>query len=119
MTTWQSAMGAIHAPHERSLSEHNAASFGDPTETIPPLVSVVIPCYNAARYLVESIESALAQTHLGVEVIVVDDGSGDETSTIARSYPLTYIYQENRGVSAARNTGISHSQGKYVLFLDG
>jgi hypothetical protein len=111
-------MGEIQAPHEWGLSEHNAAGFGNPAETIPPLVSVIIPCYNAARYLVDSIESALVQTHPRIEVIVVDDGSADETSTIARSYPVTYLYQENRGVSGARNKGILNSQGKYVLFLD-
>jgi glycosyltransferase involved in cell wall biosynthesis len=84
----------------------------------PPLVSVVIPCYNSARYLSETIESALAQSYPRIEIIVVDDGSRDETAKIARSYGVRYIYQENRGISAARNKGILHSRGKYVLFLD-
>jgi GT2 family glycosyltransferase len=86
--------------------------------TLPPLVSVVIPCYNSARYLAETIESALLQTYSRTEIIVVDDGSTDETASIARSYGVHYIYQANRGISAARNTGIQHSRGKYVLFLD-
>jgi glycosyltransferase involved in cell wall biosynthesis len=88
------------------------------TDATPPLVSVVIPCYNANRYLAESIESALQQTYPRVEIIVVDDGSTDETAQIARSYPVNYIYQANRGLSGARNTGIRHCQGEYIVFLD-
>ncbi len=83
-----------------------------------PLVSVVIPCYNSARFLGEAIESVLMQTYPRIEIIVVDDGSTDETAQIARFYPVHYIYQANRGISAARNAGIAHTQGKYVLFLD-
>jgi glycosyltransferase involved in cell wall biosynthesis len=89
-----------------------------PHETATPLVSVVIPCYNSARYLAETVESVVAQTYGRIEIIVVDDGSSDATSEIAQSYPVRYVYQTNRGISAARNTGIVHSQGKYVLFLD-
>lgn len=88
------------------------------TENAAPLVSIVIPCFNSARYLAETIESALNQTHPRIEVIVVDDGSSDETSEIAHSYPVQYIYQANRGISAARNTGFLQSQGNYVQFLD-
>jgi GT2 family glycosyltransferase len=83
-----------------------------------PLVSVIIPCYNSARYLAETIESVLAQTYPRLEIILIDDGSTDATAKIARDYPVNYVYQTNRGISAARNTGFSHSQGKYVLFLD-
>src|ERR1700728_2169006 len=85
---------------------------------LPSLVSVVIPCYNSARYLPETIESVRLQTYPRIEIIVVDDGSTDETARIARSCGVRYIYQTNRGISAARNTGILHGQGKYVLFLD-
>ena len=85
---------------------------------LAPLVSVVIPCYNSARYLGETIESVLAQTYARVEVIVVDDGSTDATPKIAQSYPVQYVYQTNRGISAARNAGVVHSRGKYVQFLD-
>jgi glycosyltransferase involved in cell wall biosynthesis len=85
---------------------------------LSPLVSVVIPCYNSARYLSETIESVLAQTYPQVEIIVVDDGSVDATAEIAQSYPVQYVYQRNRGISAARNAGISRSRGKYVQFLD-
>jgi glycosyltransferase involved in cell wall biosynthesis len=83
-----------------------------------PLVSVVIPCYNSARYLGETIESVLAQTYARVEIIVVDDGSTDTTPKIAQSYPVQYVHQTNRGISAARNAGVFHSRGKYVQFLD-
>jgi glycosyltransferase involved in cell wall biosynthesis len=88
------------------------------SDATPPLVSVVIPCYNSARFLGEAIESVLLQTYPRIEIILVDDGSTDETAQIARSYPVQYIYQANRGISAARNTGIFRAQGKYVLFLD-
>jgi glycosyltransferase involved in cell wall biosynthesis len=90
----------------------------DPLSKLAPLVSVVIPCYNSARYLGETIESVLAQTYAQVEIIVVNDGSTDGTGEIAQSYPLQYVYQKNGGISAARNTGVLHSRGKYVLFLD-
>ena len=83
-----------------------------------PLVSVIIPCYNSARYLAETIESVLAQTYPRVEIILIDDGSTDATAQIAQDYPVNYVYQANRGISAARNSGFLHSQGKYVLFLD-
>ena len=89
-----------------------------PLSGLAPLVSVVIPCYNSARYLAETVESVLAQTYARIEVILVDDGSTDATPEIARSYPVQYVYQANRGISAARNTGVVHSRGEYVQFLD-
>ena len=82
------------------------------------LVSVVIACYNGERYLQETIESALAQSHPEVEVIVVDDGSTDGSSGIARKFPVRYIRQENRGLTESRNVGIRMSRGDYVVFLD-
>src|ERR1700679_761230 len=89
-----------------------------PPYELTPLVSVVIPSYNSARYLGETIESVLAQTYAPVEIIVVNDGSTDTTAEIAQSYPVQYVYQKNGGISAARNIGVFHSRGKYVLFLD-
>jgi glycosyltransferase involved in cell wall biosynthesis len=83
-----------------------------------PLVSVVIACYNAARYLAETLDSVASQTYPRIEVIVVDDGSSDATATVAQSFPVTYVHQENQGVSIARNTGILHCRGKYIQFLD-
>ena len=85
---------------------------------VRPLVSVVIPCFNGARYLGETLESALAQTHPRMEIIVVDDGSTDDTAQVAKSYPVTYLYQSNRGISGARNAGLRLSRGEYILFLD-
>jgi glycosyltransferase involved in cell wall biosynthesis len=85
----------------------------------PEFVSVIIPCYKQADFLGEAIESVLAQTHPHYEVIVVDDGSPDHTAEVANRYPgVRYILQENSGVAAARNTGLRHSRGVYVVFLD-
>jgi glycosyltransferase involved in cell wall biosynthesis len=108
--------GGVHRSGDGKYASQQHAP--DITEAVPPLVSVVIPCYNSARFLAETIESALAQTYPMIEVIAVDDGSSDGTSGIAQSYPVKYIRQQNRGVSAARNHGIRESEGKYVLFLD-
>ena len=81
-------------------------------------VSIVIPCYNHAGFLHEAIQSALAQRHKPLEVIVVNDGSTDNTSEVARKYPVHLIEQENRGLSAARNAGIAAARGRYVVCLD-
>jgi hypothetical protein len=119
MTYRQSNKSALLPPPAgRLLSEQDAAGLADAAEMTPPLVSVIIPCYNSARYLAETIASALGQTYPRIEVIVIDDGSTDDTPGIARSFPVTYLYQANCGVSAARNKGIFRSRGKYVLFLD-
>jgi glycosyltransferase involved in cell wall biosynthesis len=69
-----------------------------------PLVSVVIPCYNQAHFLSESIESVLAQTYRQMEIVVVDDGSADNTSEVVARYPgVSCVRQENRGLAGARN----------------
>ena len=82
-------------------------------------VSVIIPCYKQAGFLTDAIESVLAQTHPHIEVIVVDDGSPDDTSDVASRYPrVRCIRQENQGLSAARNTGIRESEGEFLVFLD-
>src|SRR5262245_20604446 len=84
-----------------------------------PLVSVIIPCYNHAHYLGEAIESVLAQTVQDFEIIVVDDGSTDSTADVAARYPrVRYVRQNNQGLSAARNTGIKHGLGRFLVFLD-
>lgn len=83
------------------------------------LISVIIPCYNHAAYLARAIESVLAQLYKNVEIIVVDDGSTDDTKQVTGRFPeVKYVYQQNQGLSAARNTGIDSSLGKYLLFLD-
>jgi glycosyltransferase involved in cell wall biosynthesis len=84
-----------------------------------PLVSIIIPCYNQAHFVSEAIESALAQTHSPIEIVVVDDGSADNTSAIAARYPgVRYVRQENKGLAGARNTGIRQSTGDFLVFLD-
>lgn len=87
-----------------------------------PLVSIVIPCFNAEAFIAAAIESALAQSHDRIEVIVVDDGSADNSlAAIARidDSRLRCIAQENQGASAARNAGLALAQGEFVVFLDG
>lgn len=83
-----------------------------------PLISIVIPCYNQASFLGQSIESALAQTYVHREIIVVDDGSQDNTSEVAHRYDVQCLRQNNGGLSAARNTGLRLSRGQYLVFLD-
>jgi glycosyltransferase involved in cell wall biosynthesis len=86
---------------------------------IAPLVSVVIPCYNQAKFLCEAIESVLVQEYHPVEIVVVDDGSTDNTAHVTASYAsVGYCRQVHAGLTAARNRGISESRGKYILFLD-
>ncbi|RKY08906.1 MAG: hypothetical protein DRP66_03450 [Planctomycetota bacterium] len=83
-------------------------------------VSVVIPAYNAQRYVGRAIDSALAQTRRPDEIIVVDDGSTDNTAEVIRSYgsKVCFIGQENGGASVARNTGIEAARSEWIAFLD-
>ena len=84
-----------------------------------PMVSVVIPAYNCERFLAEAIESVLAQSYRPNEVIVVDDGSTDQSANIARSYKeIQYIYQPNQGLAVTRNRGLAIAQGEFIAFLD-
>jgi glycosyltransferase involved in cell wall biosynthesis len=86
---------------------------------VTDLVSVVIPVFNGSEFLRQAIESVLAQTYEDVELVVVDDGSTDDTAVIAQSFGdrLAYHHQENMGVAAALNRGIRASRGKYIAWL--
>lgn len=81
-------------------------------------VSIIIPCYNQAHFLPDAIASADSQTYPNIEIIVVNDGSTDNTSETARRFNVKYIEQENKGLAAARNDGIKASSGKWILPLD-
>ncbi|MBL7069008.1 MAG: glycosyltransferase [Candidatus Omnitrophica bacterium] len=89
-----------------------------------PKVSIVIPSYNRARFLPEAIDSVIIQTYRNFEIVVVDDGSTDNTKEIMAEYvkkytsKVRYFYQENQGEAGARNRGIKESRGEYIAFLD-
>lgn len=88
-----------------------------------PKVSIIVPCFNQAGYLSETLDSVLAQTYKNWECVIVNDGSPDNTEEIAIIYTqkdnrIKYVWQENKGVSSARNLGISVSDGEYILPLD-
>ena len=86
-----------------------------------PLVSIIIPTYNYSQYVCRAIDSALSQTYPNVEVIVIDDGSTDDTAAIVTDkyeQRISYLWQVNKGASSARNLGISVSRGDYIAFLD-
>ncbi len=86
---------------------------------IKPIISVIIPCYNQGRYLGEAIQSVRTQDCPNCEIIVVDDGSTDETSAVAASFAgVICLRQQQQGAGAARNAGFHHSRGDYIVFLD-
>lgn len=99
-------MTVTHSPRHASLTHS--------------LVSVVIPTYNHARFVRDAVDGALAQTNCRVEVLVVNDGSTDDTRDVLATYGdrIRAIHQVNQGLSAARNTGIRHATGEWVSFLD-
>jgi len=82
------------------------------------LVSVIIPVYNGATFLHQAIESVLTQSYRPLEIIVVDDGSVDDSARVAQQYPVRYCFQSHNGPGAARNCGIEQAHGKYLAFLD-
>lgn len=87
-----------------------------------PIVSVIIPAYNAVRYIRETLDSVLAQTYPAFEAIIVDDGSTDDLETAVRPYRadqrIVFLRQENRGIAGARNAGVARASGAYIAFLD-
>lgn len=93
----------------------------NPAQNPSPKVSIVIPCYNDVAYIEQAVQSALSQSYSNIEVIVVDDGSNDETKAVLKKLEPSItqlITQENKGQSAARNHGIKASSGDYILVLD-
>ncbi|WP_329805039.1 glycosyltransferase family 2 protein [Flavobacterium facile] len=88
-----------------------------------PLISIIVPCYNHAKYLELSLQSVLSQTYTNWECIIVNDGSQDNTENISEKWcgfdsRFSYIYQENKGPSCARNKAIKESKGEFILPLD-
>jgi len=92
-------------------------------EVLNPLVSVIIPCYNQARFLPDAIGSLIAQSLEDWECIIINDGSSDNTHEVALSFAssdqrIRYVEQKNQGLSGARNKGLDHAKGRYIQFLD-
>ncbi|MCW3076478.1 MAG: family 2 glycosyl transferase, partial [Bacteroidetes bacterium] len=88
---------------------------------IKDLVSIIIPCYNSAEFISETLDSILIQKDSNFEIIIVNDGSTDTSAQIILAYTdprITYFYQPNSGVSSARNFGFSQSKGQYIIFFD-
>lgn len=88
-----------------------------------PIISVIVPCYNQGMFVAETLESVMAQTYHSWEVVIVDDGSTDDSRKVIDKYlkkdsRIRYYYQENGGVSKARNIAVKYSKGKYILPLD-
>lgn len=102
------------------MQQRDLDKRSDMAESAWPLISVIIPTYNSARYLPQALDSVLAQDYPHIEIIVVDDGSTDETPQLIRPYHahLHFIQQANAGSAAARNTGLAQAHGAYVVFLD-
>lgn len=84
------------------------------------MVSIIVPTYNYEKYICDAVDSILNQTFKDFEIIVVDDGSTDDTYKVLEKYDdrIVYLYQENSGPASARNLGIKKSKGKYICFLD-
>lgn len=87
------------------------------------LVSIITPCYNGEKYISETIDSVLNQTYPNFEMIIVDDGSQDESANIVKEYQkkdlrIKFLQQSNTGSAAARNNGIRHANGRYIALLD-
>lgn len=87
------------------------------------LVSVILPAYNVANYLDDCLESVISQTYINTEIIIVDDGSTDDTAGkaddwLSKDDRIRVVHQKNGGLSAARNTGLRYAQGEFILFVD-
>ncbi len=106
--TW---IGVDHSMHNAKMTSGNG---------VRPRVSIVIPNYNQARYVSDAINSVLAQTYSSYEILVVDDGSTDDSREVLAGFgvQIRYIWQENQGLAGARNTGIRAAQGEFLALLD-
>jgi glycosyltransferase involved in cell wall biosynthesis len=87
------------------------------------LITVIIPVYNGAKYIIQTLVSVQQQTYTNLECIVVDDGSTDDTAIVVKQWMeadkrFSYVYQSNIGLSGARNTGLDHAKGRFIQFLD-
>ncbi len=107
-------------PNSRSSPSSGAGRRYSPSHGAAPRVSVIIPTFNRGRILEEAVESVLAQTFEDFELVVVDDGSTDDTRQRLQRFDrrIEYVHQANQGVSAARNAGLRHSAGRLVALLD-
>jgi len=107
-----SSLTAQNAPAAKNQQDH-------PSDALP-MISVVIPCYNAERWLGATLRSVLAQDWPRLEIIVVDDGSSDRSAELVRTqFPsVTLVQQKNSGVAAARNNGIANTKGDWIAFVD-
>ena len=88
-----------------------------------PLLSIIVPCYNVASFLPRCIESLIKQTYVNVEILLIDDGSTDDTPILCDQYAkvdsrVKVIHQENHGSSASREIGLKHIKGDFVTFVD-
>src|ERR1700733_7773261 len=107
-------------PGEKKVSDQRWGLQSENVNLVP-LVSILIPAYNADKWVADTIRSAAAQTWQRKEIIVVDDGSKDHTLSIARRFEsgsVRVATQQNQGASAARNKAFSLSQGDYIQWLD-
>lgn len=89
------------------------------------LISIIVPCYNSQAYIIDTLNSISNQSYDKIEIVIVDDGSTDDTKSLITNYikenninNILYFYKENGGVSSARNYGIEHCNGKYIIFVD-
>ena len=83
-----------------------------------PKFSIIVPVYNVEQYIKECLDSIINQTYKDYEIIIVNDGTKDKSMDIVKKYKVKTINQENQGISAARNNGVKHAKGEYLLFVD-
>lgn len=120
LTLWPSSDRSPMSPR-KGYDDSISAIDSELTET--PLVSVIIPAYNAEQFIARTLESVLAQTYRNIEVLVIDDGSQDDTAAIVSRYKqqddrVKLLYQVNSGVAAARNLAIQSARGEFIAPID-